>query len=693
MTGIKKKYINREISWLSFNERVLQEASDDLNPLIERIKFLGIFSSNLDEFFRVRVGTLKRLVKAGSKAKALIGDSPENILDEIQQIVINQQIQFDDIYTDILKELKKEKIYIINEKQLTTEQEEFVITYFQQKVRPTLFPVMIDNHSSFPVLKEQSIYLAVQLFKKKGKILPRHAIIEVPAGVISRFLVLPKTNENTYIILLDDVIRAGLEDIFSMFDFNAFDAYTIKLTRDAELDIEDDITISFFEKISKSLKQRKKGAPVRFIYDSKIPDDFLNMLIKKNRLTTKDTHIPGGRYHNFKDFMNFPSVGSNSLRFEPLTPLSHKDIDPNTSLLSAMRKKDILLHYPYQSFDYIIDLLREASIDPKVVSIKITLYRVAEHSNVINALINAVRNGKSVTVVMELQARFDEEANIYWTDRLKDEGVRIIHGVPNLKVHSKLCLITRKEKARLFYYTTIGTGNFNEETAKIYSDHCLLTIDKKITEEVNKIFDFFEQNFKTCTYSHLLVAPFYLRKKLSSLIKNEIEYARKGKEAYMILKMNSLVDKRMINKLYRASNEGVRIVLIIRGICSLIPGIKGLSENIRIVSILDRFLEHSRIFVFCNGGDEKYYISSGDLMVRNLDRRIEVTCPVYDREIQTELKDFLNFQLRDNKKAREINKHQDNSYIREPEKPPVRFQTDFYCYLKEKYIQSKNERS
>lgn len=389
--------------------------------------------------------------------------------------------------------------------------------------------------------------------------------------------------------------------------------------------------------------------------------------------------------------MNFPPVGSSSLRFEPLLALCHKDIDPNTSLMSTIRKKDILLHYPYQSFDYIIDLLREAAIDPKVVSIKTTLYRVAEHSNVINALINAARNGKSVTVVMELQARFDEEANIYWTDRLKDEGVKIIHGVPNLKVHSKLCLITRKERARLFYYTTIGTGNFNENTAKIYSDHCLLTVDKRITDEVKKIFDFFEQNYKTSTYSHLLVAPFNIREKLGSLIKNEIANAKKGKEAYMILKMNSLVDKKMIDKLYRASNEGVKIDLIIRGICSLIPGIKGLSENIRVVSILDRFLEHSRIFVFCNGGNEQYYISSGDLMVRNLDRRIEVACPIYNKEIQAEFKDFLSVQLSDNTKTREINEHQDNSYIREAGKPQVRFQTDYYSYLKEKYIECRNK--
>ena len=684
---ITKKYINREISWLSFNERVLQEAADPTTPLIERIKFLGIFSSNLDEFFRVRVATLKRMAKAGKKAKTLLlGESPKDILSEIEEIVLNQQNKFDDIYKNILKELEKEKIFIINEKQLTTEQEDYVKTYFNREVRSTLFPVMFTTTSKFPTLKDHSIYLAVLMKKKEESRAVKHALIEIPSQVVSRFLVLPKNDENTCIILLDDVIRAGLPEIFAMFDCTVFNAYTIKVTRDAELDFDDDITKSFFEKMSKSLKQRKEGAPVRFIYDSTMPEDFLKLLAKKNSMKTTDTFIPGGRYHNFKDFMNFPAVGNPDLQKTPFPPLPHKDINPRTSLFSIIRKKDILLHYPYQSFQYFIDLLREASIDPKVVSIKITIYRVAKVSNVINALINAVRNGKSVTVVLELQARFDEEANIYWTNRLRDEGVRIIHGVPNLKVHSKLCLITRQEKSGSFRYANIGTGNFNETTARIYSDISLLTTDKRLTREVKKIFDFFDNNYKTSTYNHLLVSPFIMRKRLIGFIKNEIKNAKKGKEASIIVKSNSLFDKELIDTLYNASISGVKIKLIIRGIFSLIPGVEELSENIEAISIVDRFLEHSRVFVFYNNGDEKYYISSGDWMTRNLDRRVEVACPIYDKELQAELKDFLNIQLKDNTKARMLNEARDNRYKKEIGEVPVKTQTDFYKYLEKKLL-------
>jgi polyphosphate kinase len=681
---LKKTYINREISWLSFNERVLQEAEDPINPLIERIKFLGIFSSNMDEFFRVRVATMKRMVIAGRKFQALLGDDPNKIIKEIQRIVIKLQDKFDIIYNKILRELEEKNIILINEKQLTPEQCTFVKTYFEEEVHPQLFPVMLDNCNQFPTLKDHAIYLAVRLHKDKKPDDPQHALIEIPSTIISRFLVLPKTNRNTYIILLDDVIRLGLESIFSPFNFTEFEAYTIKLTRDAELDFDDDITISFYEKISKSLKQRKKGTPVRFVYDETMPKDFLKMLMKHMHITSRDALIPGGRYHNFKDFMDFPPVGTPDLLYEPFPPLSHKDIDPKKSLLARIRKKDILLHYPYQSFHYIIDFLREASIDPNVTSIKITLYRVAKDSSVVNALIQAARNGKSVTVLMELRARFDEEANIYWTNRLNEEGVRIIHGVPNLKVHCKVCLVARREKDGLVHYVNIGTGNYNEKTAKVYSDHSIFTTDTRITNDVRKLFDFFDNNYKIKKYNHLLVSPFYLRKKLSNFIRNEITYARQGKDAYILLKMNSLVDRKMIERLYKASSEGVKIDLLVRGICSLIPGVKGLSENIRVISILDRFLEHSRIFVFHNGGEELYYISSNDWMTRNLDSRIEVACPVYDKDIQAEIKDYLMIELRDNVKAREINAAQDNRYRRDNGDTPCRVQYDFYNYLKEK---------
>lgn len=668
---------------------MLQEAADSTTPLIERVKFLGIFSNNLDEFFRVRVATLKRLTRAEGKAKTIIGDNPVKILHEIQDIVLRQTSEFDQVYHDILERLAEKKIHLVNEKQLNPEQERFVKSYFEQEVRPALIPIMIENVRQLLSLKDHSIYLAVRMVKgvESGK--PHHALIEVPTDTIPRFIVLPPQNDSVDIILLDDVIRYGLKDIFSIFNFNGFEAYTIKLTRDAELDIDDDITISFFEKISKGVKQRKKGTPVRFIYDSGIPPDFLSLIMRRLRLKAQDTIIPGGRYHNFKDFMNFPNIGSPSLVYESFPPLPHRDIDPTRSFFSTIRKKDILLQYPYHSFHYVTDLLREASIDPKVIAIKMTLYRVAKNSKVVNALINAARNGKSVTVVMELQARFDEETNIYWTDRLKEEGVRIIHGLPNHKVHAKLCLITRKEKGGVRSYANVGTGNFHEGTARVYSDLSLFTADEQITEEVSKVFGILESYYKTESFKHLLVSPFFLRTRLVKLINREIANARSGMEASIIMKMNSLIDKSMIDKLYEASGAGVTIGLLIRGMCSLIPGIKGMSENITVAGIVDRFLEHARLFVFSNGGDPLYFISSADLMPRNLDRRVEVACPVYDPVIQAELRTILDIQFADNTRTRIIDRAQDNRYKRTACENSARAQYDTYHLLRTIHLQTE----
>lgn len=679
---MKAKFISREISWLSFNARVLQEAADPQVPLIERIKFLGIFSSNLDEFFRVRVATLKRLTSLGKKAKKLIGHDPKEILEEIQEIVLKQQEKSDLIYLNILKELEKHKIFIVNENQLNEEQGEFVKSYFRQEVRPTLIPIMISHLPKFPDLKDQSIYLAICLLKRNHLRKAKYALIEVPTDVLPRFLILPESDGHKYIILLDDVIRYNLKDIFSIFHFDRFEAYTIKLTRDAELDIEDDVSESFIRKISKSLKLRKGGRPVRFIYDSQIPKELLEFLIKHIHLNKDDNLIPGGRYHNFKDFMNFPKIGSRSLQYLPLIPLRHKDLEYQKSLLKTISEKDIILHYPYQSFDYMIDLLREASIDPKVTSIKMTLYRAAKNSKVINALINAIKNGKAVTVIMELQARFDEEANIYWANKLQEEGARVIYGVPGLKVHAKLCLITRREKGKTLHYANIGTGNYNEATAKIYSDHSLFTSDQRITKEVSRVFDFFENNYKVSMFKHLVVSPFCMRERFVELIQNEIKNAQRGKEAYIILKLNNLADQHMIRKIYEASKAGVRIKLIVRSSCSLIPGIQGLSENIEAISILDKFLEHSRILIFYNGGKEKYYISSADWMTSNLDRRVEVACPIYDKAIQQELKTFLDIQWKDNTKARIINEKQDNPYRKISSEARIRAQEAIYDFLK-----------
>jgi len=677
----KTKYINREISWLSFNHRVLQEAADPTVPLIERLKFLGIYSSNLDEFFRVRVGTLYRIIRAGIKGKVIFGGSPQKILNQIQKIVIKQRKQFDRVFTELQNELEAQKIYMVNETELTEKQTVFIQNYFEDEVRPRLVPIMLDSLPEFPYLKNQAIYLAIYLQDKKSD--DRcYALIEVPADLLPRFIVLPNVAEQHYVIMLDDVIRFGLKEIFSIFNFDTFHAFTIKLTRDAEFDIDDDITKSAFEKIAKSVKKRHFGQPVRFVYDQKIPADLLQFILKKNRMTGLENLIPGGRYHNAKDFMNFPNIGAANLKYSQPHTLTHADINSSKSIIHTIRQKDILLVYPYQSFHHFIDLLREAAIDPKVTSIKMTLYRVAKNSNVVNALINAMKNGKRVTVFMELKARFDEVANIYWTKKLEEEGAHLIDGVPGLKVHAKLCLISRKEGKKTVHYAIIGTGNFNEITAKIYSDHALLTADKQITSEVDKVFSFLENTYKTFAYKHLIVSPFYMRKHFTKMIRNEIKNAIAGNKAYIYLKLNSLVDQKMIDKLYEASQAGVKIKMVIRGICSLIPGIKDLSENIDVISIVDMFLEHSRIFIFCNGGDEKYYISSADWMIRNLDNRVEVAAPVYDKNLQKQLRSFMELQFRDSHKATIINEKQDNHHRNGQAGSHKRAQVDMFKQLK-----------
>lgn len=661
---VKKKVvlINRELSWLAFNERVLQEAEDKTVPLIERIKFLGIYSNNRDEFFRVRVATLKRVVKHQKKATEVIGENPQRLLDKIQKTVVEQQLKFEFIYQVILKELDKNNISIINEKELNAKQKIFVIDYFREKVMPTLFPIMLDNVTSFPYMRDRSGYLIIKLGTKTPRKKNIYALLEIPTDSLSRFVVLPKEKERNFIILLDDVIRFNLDYVFSNFEYDYIEAFNIKLTRDAEIDIDNDLSKSFVEKISKGLKERKKGLPVRLVYDSTISPDLLDFIMKKIKFKKDDHPIPGGRYHNFKDFISFPNVGSPELSYKKIVPLKHPDLKDQPTLFKIIKKKDILITYPYQSFDHLIDLLREASIDPKVKSIKITLYRVAKNSSIVKALINALKNGKQVTAVVELQARFDEEANIYWANKLQEEGAKVIYGVPGLKVHSKMFIISRKENNSYVDYAHIGTGNFNGDTARIYTDHSLLTADKRITEEVEKVFTFYADNLKTGVYSHLLVSPFFMRKEFVKLINREIKNATQHKEAYIILKLNNLVDLEMIKKLYEASNNGVKIKLIIRGTCSLVAGVKGMSENIEAISVIDKFLEHSRVFIFCNDGNEKYFLSSADWMTRNLDHRSEVGVPIYDETIQAHLREIIDTLWSDNMKARILGSKQNNEY-------------------------------
>ncbi len=677
--------INRDISWLSFNARVLQEAADKTLPLIERIKFLGIFSNNLDEFFRVRVGTYKRMINLGKNARYYIGENPVKVLQKIQSIVVSQQKEFDRIYAEILNELKKKNIFIVDEKKLTKNQGVFVKNYFKEMVRPQLVPIMIQHTNKLPSLRDKSIYLAVKLSHKLKNKESRYALIQVPDD-LPRFVQLPNNDkkEGTSIILLDDVIRYCLEDIFFVFNYDTYGAYTIKLTRDAELDIDSDLSKSITEKISKSLKQRKIGDPVRLVYDSKIPIDMLNFLTKSMKIDKNQALLPGGRYHNFKDFIQFPKVGGSELVNVPYPTLEHPKLKGNKSMFEVLKKDDILLTFPYQSFDHIIDFLREAAIDPAVTSIKITMYRAARNSKIINALVNALQNGKAVTAVVELQARFDEQANLNLANKLQDEGATLIYGVPGLKVHSKLILITRKEGSKMVGYTHVGTGNFNESTAKIYSDFSLFTCDNRITSEVEKVFHFFKNNYKTGTYKHLLVAPFFMRNKLLKHIQDEIKNAKAKKPALIQLKLNSLTDEELIKKLYAASNAGVKVQLIIRGICSLVPGIKDMSENIEAISLVDQYLEHARSMVFHNNGNELVYISSADWMVRNLDYRTEVACPIYNQSLKNEIKKIFQIQWEGSTKVRILNEKQDNPYRQSPDGIKRRAQLEIYKYLASK---------
>jgi len=675
----KPVYVNREISWLSFNDRVLQEADDDSVPLVERLRFLGIFSNNRDEFFRVRVANIKRFAALGKNYKFDPGDNPVELLEQIEKITSKQEKKFNAIYRSIISELKSEKIHLINERNLSKKQEAFVVDYFEKEIRGNIAPIILSKKSKL-TLADKSIYLAVR-FKKKGET-PRYALIKIPQT--DRFIMLPGSDKKRGIIMLDDAIRFNLDTIFRVFDFDSIEAFTIKVTRDAELDLDDDISRSWIDKMRRSVKNRKIGEAVRFVYDETMPDDFLEFLLKKLKISKTAALIGGKRYHNFKDFMKFPDLTGGDLLFPELPPLEHRGLKDKPSILQEILKRDFLLQYPYQSFGYVVDMVREAAIDPNVHSIHINLYRVAKKSKIINALINAAQNGKKVCAVIELQARFDEKNNIDTSQLLKENGVKVIFGVPGLKVHSKLILIEHRIGKKKTKIAHIGTGNFHEGTAKVYGDFSLLTSDPNLTREVNKVFDVIENNIVRHQFRHLLVSPFNMRRKFLLLIDREIKNAKKGEEAFIKLKINNLVDKQVIRKLYDASKAGVKIHILVRGICSLVPQVEGLSENITVYSIVDRFLEHARVFVFCNNGDHQYFITSADLMKRNLDHRIEVTAPIYSDKLKKELKEVLSIMWKDNVKSRIIDAKQSNKYKESNSKEPVRSQVDVYKYYKKK---------
>jgi len=681
-------FFNRELSWLSFNYRVLQESKDSSVPLYERIKFLAIYSSNLDEFFRVRVASLRSLLNLKEKSREVLPFQPRILLKKIRETVQSQQEEFGRIYREeIIPGLNNENIFLVNDQTISESQKEFVKNYFLDQVVPFVQPMLLDKNKISTFLHNKAIYLAVRLKSRKktkhtGKSKLqrfRYAIVEIPADKLGRFVSLPEESTKKFVMFLDDVIRFNLPSLLP--GYHVESCYSVKLTRDAELYIDDEFSGDLVSKIKKGLSKRKTGAPSRFLYDQDMPQDFLKFLQDTLQLN-KDDLIPGGRYHNFNDFFSFPKFNKPHLEFEPMPPLNIKELDGIVSLFEMVSKSDILLRYPYQSYGYILKFLEDAADDINVKSIKITLYRIADDSLVIRSLVKAAENGKDVTVFVEVKARFDEETNFASADKLEKAGVKVYFSFPGLKVHSKICLIERIEKSNPKFYSYLSTGNFNEKTARIYSDYGLLTSNQDFGSEIGKVFNFLERKTEKEKFQHLLVAPFNLRKTLVELIDIEIQNAQDGKAVEITLKLNSIEDKKMIKKLYEASKAGVRVKLIIRGICCLVPGLKGISENIEAISIVDRFLEHSRVYIFQNNGDKKYFLSSADWMKRNLSRRVEVAFPIYDKEIQKQLQKMIDLQWSDNQKARIIDQKQSNGYKTTMDEKRIRSQYEIYKLMK-----------
>ena len=685
----KSSFVQRDISWLSFNARVLQEANDPTVPISQRIRFLGIFSNNMDEFFRVRVATLKRMAEFRSSKTKLnlhMEDAVSEILVDLLHIVLKQQSEFDRIWANIQVELKKNKVFIKNDQQLTKDQKHFVVDYFEKEVRSNIIPLMIEGLPELPYLRDKSIYLGVVMQKKNSAYKQQYALIEIPTKTLGRFVKLPTDKIETHIILLEDIVRVNLPYIFSYFGYDHFEAHIFKVTKDAELDLDNDISTSLVEKMQKGLKKRRKGKPVRFVYDKEMNSGLLNYLTKKLKLNSKSSIIPGGRIHNFKHFMDFPDVFPASNR--RMTAIPHPDLNSAIRVTDVIGKKDILLHFPYHSFNAIIDLLREAAIDPDVKSIKITAYRLASESKVINALVNAARNGKKVEVMLELKARFDEEANLEWKTVLEEEGVKVILGIPNMKVHAKVCIINKRVQNKTIQYGFVSTGNLNEKTAHFYGDHCLLTSNRNIMADINRIFFYLENPvshagaLEEC--KTLLISPIGMRKKITELVEKEIKEAKKGFPASITLKLNSLSDVSLIEKLNQASAAGVEVNLIIRGIYSAKIQAKKKQVSPYAISIVDEYLEHARVLVFHNGGNVLVYISSADWMVRNLDHRVEAACPIVDNDLKKELLEVLKIQLSDNVKARILDPEFINNYVSSPGKKRIRSQQEIYNYLVKK---------
>ncbi len=688
----EKLYIEKELSWLSFNERVLQEAADKTVPLIERIRFLGIFSNNLDEFYKVRFADVKRRILINQERGG--SDNSKRLLSKMQAKALKLNEQFDELYSELIREMARRRIFLVNEHQLDEAQEKWITKYFRKEVMPHITPLLMkDEIDVLQFLKDEYAYIAVELRKKDHS---QYALIEIPTDHLPRFVMVPeqKGKRRKTIILLDNIIRYCLDELFKgFFDYDELAGYAMKMTRDAEYDLRNEIEYSLLEQMSAGVNQRLTAMPVRFVYEREMPQEMLDFLCSKLRISNYDNLIPGGRYHNFKDFIAFPNVGREYLENKPMPPMKCADFEGYANSFEAIKAKDILLYYPYHTFDHIGELVRQASFDPKVLSIKINIYRVAKDSRLMNSLIDAVHNGKNVTVVVELQARFDEEANIEWSKVLTEAGVHVIFGAPGLKIHSKLLMISRREGDDIIRYAHIGTGNFHEKTARIYTDFSLLTADQEITNEVRNVFGYIENPYRPVKFNHLMVSPRNSRTQIYRLIDNEIANAKAGKKAGLTIKVNNLVDKGIVTRLYAASNAGVKINMIIRGMCALVPGIEGVSENIRIISIVDRFLEHPRVVITHNDGDPQVYISSADWMTRNIDHRIEVAAPVRDPRLKQRIIDITNIHFTDTVKARLIDKEMSNSYVPRGNRKKVRSQVAIYDYLKNIEKQTRRQKS
>ncbi len=687
--GLKKQGINRDISWLAFNGRVLQEAADEENHIYDRLRFLGIFSNNLDEFFRVRVATLNRMTRtAGNKLKMHLEENPEKILASIMSIVLTQQQQFEKIYRDLVVAMEGKKIHFKTDKQLTKEQKIFVETFFEERLHTRIVPLMIESIPSMPLLRDRSVYLACVLGHSQSAMMHRYALIEIPVGDLPRVVVLPSAKGTKDLILLEDIVRYNLPYLFAPFGFDKFMGHLIKVTRDAELDLDNDFHSNLIDDLEKGIKNRKKGKATRFVYDKQIDANLLEFMMKRLSLNKKDHMVPGGRIHNFKDFMDFPREVFTDINSRP-KPFVHPLLTQPCRIMDVISKKDVMLHFPYHSFDSVIDLLREAAIDPAVVSIRVTLYRLAKDSRVINALVNAVRNGKQVSVVIELKARFDEEANMMWKKRLEEEGVKVYIGLPEMKIHAKICVIKRREFNRTIQFGFVSTGNLNESTAKVYGDHCLLTSNRQIMADINRVFDCLERpipnltGLKSCRT--LIPAPITMRKFFQAQILKQISLSKRKKGGSLVVKLNSLSDDQLIHDLYDAAKAGVKSSFVVRGIFCGVMDQKSFKKQPQAISIVDQYLEHARVFIFGEEEQKQVFISSADWMVRNLDHRVEVACPVIDKEIQTELSHIMNIQLKENEKARILDAALSNQYVVPEEGEPwLRSQVAIHDYLKNK---------